>query len=156
MAACCLMLLVATLALSVQGAPGLIELTNEEFFRSMTKPDVTERLVLVTFCTSWSARCKSLERGIAEVSNHFTRKKMEKEVMIARVTVEGAMERVAREQKVTVFPTVILYGPEFQVPIKYHGYPGDEELISFVEEHLPVLRSKLADREAAKKARKRQ
>lgn len=119
-------------------APGLIDLSNVQFFESVTtglKKGKDEKMTFVLYHTPWSQVCKAMEEDYKEVSRHFHRLK-KSHVMIARLNAgDPALEIVARREGIRAFPTLKLYIPG-EEPIVYKGDYGHEEMIGFLEKHL--------------------
>ena len=133
----CALLLAATPATA---APGLIDLSNVNFFDSVTINLKAEekKITFVLFWAPWSQVSLAMNEDYKEVSRHFHKKKMS-HVMISRVNVgESALEIIAHKQKVRNFPTLKLYVAD-EEPIAYKGDYAAEEMIEFLEKHLKRL-----------------
>lgn len=114
----------------IEAAPGLIELTNENFFHSVTDHDKTERFAFVMFYAPWCQVCKAMERTYGNLANWFSQSEFYKnKITVCRVNAPSeAMQRLARQEGVYTFPVLKLYGPKMLKPITYEGETSFEDM----------------------------
>ncbi len=117
-----------------EAAAGVIELTNENFFHSVTDHDKTERFAFVMFYAPWCQVCKAMERTYGQLGNWFSQSEFYKnKIMVCRVNAPSeAMQRLSRQEGVYTFPVLKLYGPKMLKPITYEGETSFEDMQEWI------------------------
>lgn len=129
----------AVALLATPATASIIDLTNEDFFHSVTRPKERKTALVMWHHASCNA-CRALEYSLKQTAKHFMKgdKAGREKVMICRMDA-GQFQKVARQHNIEKFPTLQLwsYGRDGPVPITFD--PAPEDLIEYIEKEVKRL-----------------